>query len=130
VPDPLQIVADHYDASSRGDLPGMIATFAPDMRWRSMAPVPLDLTGPDAIVENVFARFAGRYERFGVEVGELVPAGKDDVFMVGHYVGRTHGGEDFRIRVCHRWTVRGEQVVAFEQFADSAPLLQAMGQPA
>ena len=130
MPDKVQIVADHYDASSRGDLPGMIAAFAPEMRWRSMAPAPLDLTGPDAIVENVFARFAGRYESFRVEVGELLPAGEDDVFMVGHYVGRSHGGEDFRIRVCHRWTVSGDRIIAFEQFGDSAPMLRAMGEPA
>ena len=128
--DAVQTVADHYAASAKGDLPGMIAKFAPDMTWRSMAPRPLRLTGPDEIVANVFGAFAGRYESFGVEVEELLPVGEEGVVMFGWYAGRSNAGEDFRIRVCHRWTVRDGQIVAFEQFADSAPMLAAMGEPA
>ena len=130
MPDSVQTVADHYAASAKGDLPGMIAAFAPDMTWRSMAPRPLQLTGPDEIVANVFGAFAGRYESFGVEVEELLAVGEEDVVMFGWYAGRTNAGEDFRIRVCHRWTVRDGSIVAFEQFADSAPMLAAMGEPA
>jgi ketosteroid isomerase-like protein len=130
VSDAVSIVAAHYAASSRGDLDGMIADFAPGMTWRSMAPRPLRLTGPDEIVANVFGAFAGRYETFGVEVEELLPAGDEDVVMFGYYAGRSNAGEDFRIRVCHRWTVRDGSIVAFEQFADSAPMLAAMGEPA
>lgn len=130
MPDALSTVAAHYAASAKGDLDGMIADFGPDMTWRSMAPRPLELTGPDEVVANVFGAFAGRYERFGVEVGELLPAGEEDVVMFGWYAGRTNAGEDFRIRVCHRWTVRDGTIIAFEQFADSAPMLAAMGEPA
>ncbi len=130
MPDAVSTVAAHYAASSQGDLPGMIADFAPDMTWRSMAPRPLQLTGPDEIVANVFGAFAGRYESFGVEVEELLAAGDEDVVMFGFYAGRTNAGEDFRIRVCHRWTVRDGTIIAFEQFADSAPMLAAMGEPA
>ena len=128
--DALSTVAAHYAASSKGDLPGMVAHFAPDMTWRSMAPRPLRLTGPEEIIANVFGAFAGRYESFGVEVEELLPVGDEDVVMFGHYAGRSNAGEDFRIRVCHRWTVRDGLIVAFEQFADSAPMLAAMGEPA
>lgn len=32
----LQIIADHYEASARGDLAGMLAEVASNVRWTEM----------------------------------------------------------------------------------------------
>ncbi len=42
----LEIVRDHDAAEAKGDVGGMVADFAPDLDWKSMAPVTVHLTGP------------------------------------------------------------------------------------
>jgi ketosteroid isomerase-like protein len=69
-----------------------------------MAPVAVHLTGPEAVVEKVFGAFPGLYRSFRVDIEKLHDAG-DTVFMVGHYAGTSNRGEDFRVRVTHRWTL-------------------------
>jgi ketosteroid isomerase-like protein len=124
--DNLQIIRDHYAAGAAGNLDGMIADFAPDIEWQSVAPVQRSLKGPASIVQNIFSTFPDTYQSFRVDIDRLYPAG-DTVFMVGHYAGRNKQGRDFRVRVCHKWTLAGGKVVQYEQFADSAAMQAAIG---
>ena len=68
----LQIVADHYAASARGDLAGMLADVAPEVRWTEMAGFPCAGTwvGPQAVIDNVFAVLGRDWEgyRFTLEL--------------------------------------------------------------
>ncbi len=73
---------------------------------------------------NVFGTFSGLYQNFRVDIDKLRDAG-DAVFMVGHYAGTGNRGDDFRVRVTHKWTVAGGKIRSFEQFADSAPMKRA-----
>ena len=52
----MQIISDHYAASGRADIDGMMADVAPDARWTEMAGFPCAGTwiGPAQIVEHVF----------------------------------------------------------------------------
>ena len=120
----VDIVRDHYAAGAKGDVGGMVADFAPDLDWKSMAPVTVHLTGPDAVVKNVFGTFPGLYKSFRVDIEKLHDAG-DTVFMVGHYAGTSNRGEDFRVRVTHKWSVGNGKIRSFEQFADSTQMKRA-----
>jgi len=119
---PRQIIADHYAASDRRDLEGMVADLAEDCRWIEMPGSPCAGThiGMQAIIDNVFAALAGKFDGFSFALERLMDAG-DEVIGIGHYSG-THRqtGTPFRARVLHLWQVNNEKITRFEQFADTA----------
>ena len=61
-----QIVSDHYAASARGDLAGMMAEVAPDVQWTEMAGFPCAGThvGPAQVIEKVFEVLGREWEGF------------------------------------------------------------------
>lgn len=117
----IDVVRRHYEASERGDLEGMLADFAPDVAWTEAAGF---LTGGVyvgrlQIIENVFGPTEQTWDRFAVSVDQLIEEG-ETVVMIGGYTGvHRVSGKALDIRTVHIWTVRGEQIVAFEQICDS-----------
>jgi ketosteroid isomerase-like protein len=46
----------------------------------------------------------------------------------GRYTGRYKPtGREMNVQVCHVWRFRGEQVVSFQQYVDTAALQRVMG---
>ncbi|WP_067185026.1 nuclear transport factor 2 family protein [Microtetraspora niveoalba] len=127
---PLEIVEAHYAASARGDLDGMLASFAPDVEWTEMAGFPLAGTyvGPDAIRAGVFGALKADWPDFAAEPYELVAAdGK--VIAFGEYSGTyAPTGRAMRVKFVHYWQVRDERVVRFEQFTDTHLVRAAMAE--
>ncbi|MBS1698563.1 MAG: nuclear transport factor 2 family protein [Actinobacteria bacterium] len=122
------IIRTHYDASDRGDLDGMLAPLAADVRWTEAAGFPYAGTyvGPDAVAENVFARIAADWDDYTLAVDEVVDGG-DTVIGIGTYSG-THKrtGRFFAARVVHVWRLENGEVVAFEQFTDTEMVSRAL----
>ena len=122
-----QIVADHYAASARKDLEGMLADLADDAQWVEMAGCALAGTyvGREAIVAGVFAPIARDWDGFGFELERLVDGG-DTIVALGHYMG-THkaSGKPLRARVAHVWDLARGKVQRFEQFGDTVLLERA-----
>jgi ketosteroid isomerase-like protein len=116
-----QIIREHYAASDRGDLDGMLAPLAPDVQWTEAAGFPYAGTyiGPDAVAENVFQRLQEDWDDYTVAIDEIVDGG-DVVVGIGTYSG-THRrtGRFFAARVAHVWRLADGQVTAFEQFTDT-----------
>ncbi|WP_435743440.1 nuclear transport factor 2 family protein [Microbacterium sp. PMB16] len=122
------IIRDHYAASVRGDLDGMLAPLAPDVRWTEAAGFPYAGTyvGPDAVSENVFARIQDDWDDYTVAIDEVVDGG-DVVVGIGTYSGtHTRTGRFFAARVAHVWRLSGGLVVAFEQFTDTEMVNRAL----
>ena len=125
---PLQIVADHYEASSRRDIDGMMADLAPGAQWTEMAGFPCAGTyvGRDAIVANVFAALGREWSDFGFTLERLIDGG-NTIVALGDYAGtNAHTGRSMRARVAHVWQVADDQVQRFEQFCDTLLVNQAM----
>ncbi len=116
-----QIVADHYAASDRRDIDGMMADLAPDVRWTEMAGFPCAGThiGRDAIIANVFAVLGREWTGFSFKLERLIDGGAT-VVGIGDY-SATHAatGKPMRSRVVHVWDVEGGKVRRFEQFCDT-----------
>ncbi|MFE2771500.1 nuclear transport factor 2 family protein [Microbacterium resistens] len=115
------VIRSHYAASDRGDLPGMIASFAADIRWTEAAGFPYAGTyvGPDAVAANVFGRIAEEWDDYTVAIDEVIDGG-DTVVGVGTYSGTYRAtGRFMAARVAHVWRLREGEVVAFEQFTDT-----------
>ena len=84
----FQIVADHYAASARGDLPAMMAEVAADVQWTEMAGFPCAGThvGPARVIEKVFKVLSSTWEGYRFELESLIEAG-NCVVGVGNYRG-------------------------------------------
>lgn len=124
----FEIVRDHYEAGKRGDLAAMLAPLAPDCAWKEMDGFPYAGTyiGPDGVTEGVFAQIGRDWDGFKVVIDELVDGG-DTVVGLGTYSGTCKAtGKPMEARVAHVWKVRDGKVVAFEQFADTLKVEEAM----
>ncbi len=125
---PFQIVADHYAASDRGDLPGMLAELADDVQWIEMDGFPCAGThvGPQAVTEKVFKALARDWPDFRFRLERLLDAGAS-VVALGEYSGSFRAtGKAMRVRVAHVWDVADGKVRRFEQFTDTLRVAQAM----
>ncbi|MFD0201636.1 MULTISPECIES: nuclear transport factor 2 family protein [Saccharothrix] len=123
----LDVVRAHYDASARGDLAGMLAVPAPDVRWTEAAGSAYagTYTGPAAVVDGVFRRIDEEWSSFAVEVDELLDA-DDAVVALGRYTGRHRAtGKSMTARCTHVWRVADGFVRDFEQIADTAAIAAA-----
>jgi len=122
------IIREHYAASDRGDLDGMLAPFAPDVQWTEAAGFPHAGTyiGPDAVAANVFQRIQEDWDDYTVAIDEVLDAG-DAVVGIGTYSGTyRRTGRFFAARVAHVWRLADGKVVAFEQFTDTELVSRAL----
>lgn len=124
----IDVIRDHYAASASGDLEGMLAPLAADAAWTEAAGFPYAGTyhGPDEVREQVFFRIGADWDGYRHDLEELVDGG-DVVVAIGTYSGTyKQTGKAMTARVVHVWRLRDDAVVRFEQFVDSAPVLEAM----
>ncbi|CAM3908274.1 nuclear transport factor 2 family protein [Kibdelosporangium persicum] len=123
----MDVIRAHYEASDRGDLPGMLAPLGPGTKWTEAAGFPYagTYTGPGEVREHVFEAIAKDWDGYRFSLGELLDAG-DTVIGVGTYTG-THRetGKSFTARVAHLWRFDAGAVVGFEQIVDSALVVAA-----
>ncbi len=124
-----EVAQSFYDAVEGGDLPGGLALLAPDCAWTEMEGFPYRGTyhGPVAVRDNVFARIGAEWEGFAMTVDEVLDAG-DRAVGIGTYSGVFKAtGKPMQARVAHVFRVREGKIVAFEQFADTFEVAQAVG---
>lgn len=125
---PREVIESHYAAGERGDLPGMMSDFAPDIVWTEAAGFPFAGTyvGVDSVRDNVFIAIAKEWDGWSVAIDELVVEG-ETVIGVGTYTGTNRAtGKSVSTRVTHIWRVRDGKAVRFEQITDTAEVLDAM----
>ena len=128
----LEIVQAAYAALGSGDIDGFVEAMAPDIVWNEAENNTLadgnPYTGPQAVLEGVFARLAEQYDDFGVTPDRWVADG-DQVVMCGRYNGRAKAtGEIIGPQIVHWWTVRGGKLAAFQQYADTLALARVLGE--
>lgn len=123
-----ELVRDHYAASDRKDLAGMMADIAGDCRWTEMDGFPCAGTyvGPEAIIEGVFRRLGELFDGYTFTLERLLDAG-DDAVGIGNYTA-THKatGKAMNVRVVHVWSGSGGKIRRFEQFTDTLRVAEAM----
>lgn len=124
----LDIIKRHYAASAAGDLAGMLADVADDVRWTEMAGFPCagSWTGRQQIISNVFQLLARDWINYRFELERLYDAG-DSIIASGEYAGVFRAtGKTMRARVVHIWQLEDGKIRAFEQFTDTLLVRQAM----
>ena len=125
---PLQIIADHYAASDRKDLKGMMADLADDVQWTEMAGFPCAGThvGPAQVIEKVFKALGAEWDGYNFKLQTLVDGG-NTIVAIGDYSGTYRAtAKTMHARVAHLWQVEGGKVRRFEQFTDTLLVARAM----
>ena len=117
-----------YDAFAAGDLPAVLAAFSPAIRWHEAEGFPYGglYEGPDAIVENVFARLGSEWDGFAAAPQQFVCDG-DTVVVLGVYSGIYKAtGKGFAAPLAHVWKIGDGRVVEFRQHTDTALVQRAL----
>src|SRR5690348_10170987 len=85
---PLQTIQDHYAASAKGDLAGMLAPLSPEVSWTEMAGFPYAGTyvGPEAVRTHVFDRIGAEWDGYQAVPEQFVSDGQN-VVAFGTYSG-------------------------------------------
>ncbi len=115
-------VQEAYEAFGRGDLPGLLALFDPDIVWVSPEGTPWGgtRTGHDEVA-GFFATLIGAVDSVEVRPTRTDPAGPDRVLVVGvdRYV--IHG-RPVEVEFAHVIELRGGLFVRFQEYSDAAPV--------
>ncbi|HTQ02534.1 MAG TPA: nuclear transport factor 2 family protein [Polyangiaceae bacterium] len=125
----VEFVTGVYAAFGTGDIPKVLGAMHPDIQWTETAGYEYGgvYRGPQAVVENVFAKIPADFESFSIDIERLVAAG-NVVVMQGHYVAKGKArGESVRAAVAHVLEISDGKIVRFDQYVDSATINAIMG---
>jgi len=124
----LQIIAEHYAASARQDVVGMMLDVSPDVAWTEMAGFPCAGTwiGIEQVIDQVFKVLGRDWEGYTFSLDQLIDGG-EQIVAVGSYHGRYRKtGKAMQARTTHVWRLAAGKIVGFEQFTDTLLVAQAM----
>ena len=117
-----------YDAFARGDIQAILGALAPDAKWIEAEGFPYGGTyvGPQAVLQNVFARLGAEWSSFTVVPKEIVAEG-ETVVGLGTYSGTYKAtGKKVTVPFAHVWKLQRGKVVAFHQHTDTAVVQRAL----
>ena len=126
-----QIVQQCYDFFRRGDGPGLLALFDPNIEFRLSENHPYRVdgkpwTGPEEIAQQFLMRAAADWENWDIHVIAMIEA-TGAVIVEGRYAGiYKPTGRTMDAQVCHVWRLNGGKVTSFHQYVDTAGLQAVM----
>ncbi|MGI5892877.1 MAG: nuclear transport factor 2 family protein [Bacillota bacterium] len=124
----LNIIKKSYAAGANNDIIGMLQDLADEGIWLEAAGGPYGGTyvGKDSVLKDVFGRIKNDWDNFACIPEEFYEA-KDTIVMTGWYEGtNSKTKKQFKARVAHVWKLAENKIIKFEQFTDTALLVQAM----
>ena len=102
--------------------------FSPDIEWIQNEGFPHGgrHVGPDAVLNDVFARFRQDWSSWSVTIDEYLDAGRT-IIALGHYHG-THKttGKSMSSPFAHLYDVKTGKITRFRQYTDTAVIREAM----
>lgn len=130
---PLEIVQEFYRAMAAGQIERVVELLSPDLQWEEAERFPYYggvWNNPQAVVDNLFIPLARDWEGFSVTPHDFISR-NENVVSFGVYTGKFRAtGQCISAPFAHRWLVRGERIVQFKQYTDTAKVLEAAGAPA
>ena len=121
-------IAKLYAAFGRGDVPVVLAAFAPNISWTEAEGFPYGGTyvGPDAVLQNVFAKLGSEWNGYAAVPHELI-ASADSVVALGEYSGTYKAtGKSFKAPFVHVWKFGEGRIISFRQHTDTAVVQRAL----
>ena len=130
--DNVRLLKNLYEAFGRGDIPTVLGTMSPDIRWYQAEGNPYmpsgeAFVGPDAVLNKLFMKLGAEWDGFTVHPKSFHGAG-DSVIVEARYSGTYKAtGKSIDAQVCHVWDVKDGKVTRFQQYVDTAKIQDAMG---
>lgn len=125
----LEIIKSTYEGKTSAENGENLAKYvAEDLSWTEAKGFPYAGTyvGLDNVTKNVFSRLGNEWINYKFTPEGYV-ANEDKVVAYGTYSGTYKAtGKYFEARVAHLWTLKGGQIISFEQFVDSQPVNNSM----
>jgi len=126
----VQVVRGIYDAFGQGDVEAVLERMDRGIEWNEAENfVYADgnpYTGPQAVLEGVFARLGSEWDGYTVTPEQFLDAG-DRVVALGTYTGTYKAtGRGVRAQFAHVWGVREGKVVSFQQYTDTKQFADAV----
>lgn len=125
------LVRSIYEAFAAGDVAGVIGRMSTTIVWNEAENFPYadgnPYVGPEAVARGVFARCAGEWDGFGVDVEEILDAG-DSIVVLARYRGTFKAtGRAQHTQAVHVWRVADGKAVRFQQYADTLQVARVTG---
>jgi len=128
----VELIASMYDAFGRGDVPSVLGSMDPEIRWHEAESNPYmpsgdPWIGPEAILNNLFVKLGEEWDGFTVHPGTFHDAG-GVVVVEARYTGTYKAtGKPLDAQVCHVWTIAEGKVTKFQQYVDTAKMQDVTG---
>ena len=123
------IIKGLYDDFATGNVPGVLGVMDANISWTEAEGFPYGGTfiGPNAILENVFMKFATEWEGFSAVPHQIVDDG-DAVVGLGTYSGKyLKTGKSMSVPFAHAWTLVDGKIVKFVQYTDTLVIANSLG---
>lgn len=125
--DRTEVVARLYQAFANGD-GDTLAKLLAETEWSEAAGMPYggDYRGFAEVAANVFGPIGQDVQGFAAVPDEIMTAGDDRVLATGRYRGAGAGGA-VDTPFAHLWTVDGDRISRFVQYADTYLYRRSIG---
>ena len=126
----IKTIQAAYAAFANNDPSVLFGAMAPDVQWNEAHGNPLadrnPYVGAQAIGEGVFGRLLAAIDGFSAAPDRYVDGG-EDVIVLGRYTGTMkHDGAKLNAPFCHVYRFKGDQIVSFQQYTDTAQWARLM----
>jgi uncharacterized protein len=129
--DNVTLLKSLYDAFGQGDIPTVLGSLSPEIRWHEAESNPYMPSGEAWVgteaVLNLFMKLDAEWDSFTVRPKSFYGAG-DSVIVEARYSGTYKAtGKSMDAQACHVWDVKDGKVTRFQQYLDTAKIRDAMG---
>lgn len=129
--DSVALVKQLYQEFAARNIPAILTVFDPAIEWHECKGLPFVegdglFVGPQAVLQNVFARIGDYFDNFHIDVQELISnSDGSKVVMAGYYKGIWKPtGKEFTANATHVWTLADGKLIRFFQAVDSAAMIK------
>lgn len=128
----MAIIQNVYKNFSKGDVTAIGAAMDPAIEWNEAENFPYADGNPyigfDAILEGVFGRVGGEWDKFEVTKRKFSQMSNDRILMEGRYTGKyKKTGTPIDAQVAHVWTLKDGLITKFQQYTDTKQVAEAVG---
>ena len=126
--DNVSLLKNLYNAFGRGEIPIVLGAMSPDIRWSEAEGNPYmpsgeALVGPDAILNNLFMKLGAEWDGFSIHPKSFHDAGESVIVEVRYSGVYKATGKSIDAQACHVWDVKSGKLTRFQQYVDTAKLL-------
>ena len=125
-----EVIGSLYKAFAEGDVPTVLGAMDPNIEWVEAEGFMYGgtYTGPNAVLENVFMKFATEWEGFTVVADKIIDGGDGDVVALGKYSGKyLKTGKSMTVPFAHAWEFRDGKITRMSQYTDTAVIARDLG---